>query len=455
MATKFIIMDRDTPDMLPACVQDYVPENHLVRFIVEIVDQLDLQPIVNTYAGKGKKPFHPALLASLIFYSYATGTFSSRKMEKNTYDSLAYRFICTNTHPDHDTIANFRKRFLKELGELFVQILLVAQRMGLLKLGTISLDGTKIKANASKHKALSWEHANKLEKQLQLEVEELMRLAEDADSKPMPEEMNVPEEIKRREQRFDIIAQAKAEIKARAQARFEKEDAEYKEKLAMRENHEKTTGKKKSGPAPKAPEAGPHGKDQVNLTDEESRMMPSNKGFDQSYNAQASVDIETHMIIENHVTQHSNDRQEISPALTKLNALPPALGTIDSLLADTGYYSESNAQLLAENKDNAITPYIAAKRETHNSPLMERFQEDPPLPENPTAIEAMRHRMQTRDGKSLYAKRKSTIETVFGIIKNVLGFRQFLLRGVDAVTEEWNLVCMAWNLKRMHRLMVA
>lgn len=455
MATKFIIMDRDTPDMLPACVQDYVPENHLVRFIVEIVDQLDLQPIVNTYAGKGKKPFHPALLVSLIFYSYATGTFSSRKMEKNTYDSLAYRFICTNTHPDHDTIANFRKRFLKELGELFVQILLVAQRMGLLKLGTISLDGTKIKANASKHKALSWEHANKLEKQLQLEVEELMHLAEDADSKPLPEEMNVPEEIKRREQRLDIIAQAKAEIKARAQARFEKEDAEYKEKLATREHQEKTTGKKKSGPAPKAPEAGPHGKDQVNLTDEESRMMPSNKGFDQSYNAQASVDIETHMIIENHVTQHSNDRQEISPALTKLNALPSDLGTIDSLLADTGYYSESNAQLLAENKNRPITPYIAAKRETHNSPLMERFQEDLPLTENPTTVEAMRHRMQTRDGKALYAKRKSTIEPVFGIIKNVLGFRQFLLRGMNAVTEEWNLVCMAWNLKRMHRLMVA
>ena len=450
MAVEFIPVDRDTPYIFPPSVQDYLPDDHLARFVVDIVDQLDLNHLSAAYSGRGSKPFHPAMLVALLFYGYSTGVFSSRKLEKATYDSIAFRYICANTNPDHDTIASFRKRFLKELGALFVEILVVGEAMGLVKLGTISLDGTKIKANASKHKALSWEYANRLEAQLKQEVEELMRLAEEADQYSRPEEMDIPEELKRREERLAAIARAKEEIEKRAQERFEREQAEFEAKQAKREAHEKETGKKPRGKAPKPPVPGPQAKDQVNLTDEESRIMPAaSGGFEQAYNAQASVDVETHLIVEQHVTQHTNDKQEIEPALEAIAKLPKELGEAESLLADTGYFSEANVEKCTKAN---IVPFIPEKREKHNLPLTERFREDPEPPQNATAVQAMKHRLQTREGKAVYATRKSTVETVFGIIKQVQGFRQFLLRGLDSVQSEWSLVCIGWNLKRMHAL---
>jgi transposase len=234
MAVEFIPIDRDTPYMFPPCVQDYLPEGHLARFVVEIVEQLELRHLSAVYGGKGSKPYHPAMLVALLFYGYATGVFSSRKLEKATHDSIAFRYICGNTHPDHDTIAQFRRRFLKELEGLFVEILLVAAEMGLVKLGTIALDGSKVKANASKHKALSWECANQLEAQLQEEVQALMRLAEQADRISLAQEMGIPAELKRREERLAAIARAKEEIRSRAQARFEREQAEFEHKQAKR-----------------------------------------------------------------------------------------------------------------------------------------------------------------------------------------------------------------------------
>jgi transposase len=447
MPAEFIPIDRDTPQLFPPSVQDYLPEKHLARFVVDIVEQLELKHLVGAYRGTGSAAYHPAMLVALLFYGYATGVFSSRKLAQATYDSIAFRFVCANTHPDHRTIAEFRKRFLPELEALFVEILLIGQAMGLVKLGTVSLDGTKIKANASKHKALSWAHANRLEEQLKGEVAELMRLAEQADHQPLPEQMDIPLELERREKRLEVIAAAKAEIAARAQARFEREQAEYERKQAKREAHEKKTGKKPGGKGPKPPTPGPSPKDQVNLTDEESRIMPtSSGGFEQGYNAQAGVDIDTHLIVEEHVTQHTNDKQEIAPALAKLCALPVVLGPLKALLADTGYHSEANIDRCESVGVEALIP---AKREAHNLPLAERFGEDPAPPEDPTPVQAMAHRLQTRAGKSLYAKRKSTVETVFGIIKHVLGFRQFLLRGLRAVQAEWALVCIGWNLRRL------
>ena len=447
MPAEFILIDRDTPQLFPASVQDYLPEKHLARFVVEIVDQLDLKRLVGAYRGTGSAAYHPAMLVALLFYGYATGVFSSRKLAQATYDSIACRFICANSHPDHRTIADFRKRFLGELEALFVEILLIGQAMGLVKLGTVSLDGTKIKANASKHKALSWAHANRLEEQLKDEVAELMRLAEQADNQALPEQMDIPLELERREQRLEVIAAAKAEIAARAQERFEREQGEYEEKQAKREAHEKKTGKKPSGKGPKPPTPGPRAKDQVNLTDAESRIMPtSSGGFEQGYNAQAGVDIDTHLIVEEHVTQHTNDKQEVAPALENLAALPEELGEVEALLADTGYHSEANVQRC----DNAeIEPLIPAKREGHNPPLAERFADDPAPPSDPSPVQAMAHRLRTQAGKALYAKRKSTVETVFGIIKHVMGFRQFLLRGLRAVQGEWALVCIGWNLRRL------
>ena len=433
MPVEFVTIDRDTPYLLPPSVQDYLPEDHLARFVAEMVDQLDMSTLLGVYAGKGKKPYHPAMLVALLFYGYATGTFSSRKLEKATYDSIAFRYLCANTHPDHDTIASFRKRFLKELEGFFVEILLLGQAMGLVKLGTVSLDGTKIKANASKHKALSWAHANKLEAQLKAEVEELMRLAEAADNTPVPEEMDIPEELARREQRLAKIAEAKAEIEARARARFEREQAEYEEKMARRKAKEARTGKKPGGRPPAAPSADPQAKDQVNLNDEDSRIMPSHEGFVQSYNAQASVDADSHLVLARHLSQQPNDKQEVAPTLERLGQLPDALGQVDTLLADSGYFSEANAKRC---EAEGITPYIAEGRQRHNEPLHERFAADSPEPPQPNPVEAMAHRLRTRHGKAMYARRKSTVETVFGVIKNVLGFRQFSLRGLEAVSGE-------------------
>jgi len=448
MSGKFQTINRDTAYLLPPSLQDWLPEKHLARFVVDIVERLDLSELESCYGGGGKQPYHPAVLLALLFYGYATGVFSSRKLEQATYDSVAFRFITGDTHPDHDTLARFRKRFLIELEGLFVQLLVFAKVMGLFKLGKVSLDGTKVKANASKHKAMSWGYANQLEEQLRREVRELLKKAELADAEDEPE-IDIPDELARREDRLSAIEKAKAEIKRRAQERFEAEQSEYEEKLKRRKEKEDQTGKKARGRAPKPPKAGPQDKDQVNFTDEASRIMPSSEGFVQAYNAQAAVDIDSHLIIENHITQQPNDKQEVEPILKQLKVVEDSLGKPDGLLADTGYFSESNVKRCEANE---ITPYISDSRERHNLPWDERFQSPPPCPEDADAVTAMTHRLRTPEGKAVYAKRKSTVETVFGIIKEVLGFRQFHLRGLDSARGEWTLVCMAWNLKRMYAL---
>lgn len=450
MSHTFRQVDRDTLFLLPPSMDDWLPEGHLARFVVEIVGQLDLTAIKSAYAGRGSKAHHPEMLLALLFYGYATGVFSSRKLEQATYDSVAFRYIAANDHPDHDTIASFRKRFLPLLEPLFVQILLIAHQMGCLKLGKVSLDGTKIKANASKHRALSWKYACQLEAQLKAEVEELLRQAEDADASELPDGLDIPAELKRREDRLGAIARAKAEIERRAEERHAEEQAEYEKKLAERKSKEQKTGKKLRGKQPKPPEPGPKDKDQVSLTDEESRIMPISGGsFDQCYNAQASVDLETMLIVGQHLSQKPNDKQEIDPALEVLKALPKPLGTVDTLLADAGYFSEANVESCQQEQ---VLPFISTHRDKHNQGLKERFTEPAPLPETADAVEAMRHRSQSQAGRTLYAKRKCTVEPVFGIIKGIMGFRQFLLRGVESVRGEWNMVCMAWNLKRLHAL---
>jgi len=450
MNNTFRQVDRKTLFLLSPSMDDWLPEGHLARFVVEIVEQLNLTAIKANYAGRGSKAHHPAMLLALVFYGYATGVFSSRKLERATYDSVAFRYIAANDHPDHDTIANFRKRFLSELTPIFVQILLIAQQMGVLKMGKVSLDGTKIKANASKHRALSWQYACKLEAQLKAEVEDLLRQAEDADRADIPDGLDIPDELARRKERLVAIAKAKVEIERRAATRHAAEQAEYEKKLAERTAKEKETGKKPRGKQPKAPVPGPQDKDQVNLTDEESRIMPvSGGGFDQCYNAQASVDVETMLIVGRHLSQNPNDKLEIEPALAALATLPERLGTVDALLADAGYSSETNVDQCLKHK---VLPYICTGRDTHNQTLKERFAEPTPLPDDADGVTQMKHRLKTREGRALYAKRKSTVEPVFGIIKAVLGFRQFLLRGVESVRKEWDLVCIAWNLKRLHVL---
>jgi transposase len=280
--SNFRPIDRDTGFLLPPSVDEWLPERHLARFVVEIVGGLDLRSMTGSYRGSGEASYHPELLLGLIVYGYATGVFSSRKLERATYDSVAFRFIAANEHPDHDTIAAFRRRFLQQIEPRFVQVLCLAREMGVLKLGTVALDGTKIHANASRHSALSYEHAGKIEAQLRAEVADLMAKAEAADQADLPDGMSIPEELARREQRLAAIARARATIEARAKERHARERAEHEAKLEAREAKTAATGKKPGGKPPAAPVEAPLPTDQVNLTDEESRIMPvAGGGFEQ------------------------------------------------------------------------------------------------------------------------------------------------------------------------------
>ena len=326
-------------------------------------------------------------------------------------------------------------------------MLQVARENQISRFGTVSLDDTKIHANASRHSALSYAHAEKIEAQLKAEVQELLALAEAADQSTVPDGVKLPDEIKRREDRLAAIAAAKAKIQARAQDRFEHEQAEYQAKLAKRQAKESASGKKLGGKPPEPPKAGPRADDQINLTDEESRIMKvSGGGFEQCYNAQAAVDTESMMILAAQVTQATNDKQQVKPMVEKVQANPEGLNCPETLLADTGYFSEANvATCVAAD----IEPLIAVNRDEHHPDWRERFSEPAPLAETATPVEAMKHKLKTRAGRAAYALRKQTVEPVFGIITSVMGFRQFLLRGLENVQNEWTLVCLAWNLKRM------
>ena len=422
MAEEFRPLNRETPMLLPPSIQEWLPEQHLARFVVDLVEQLDLGEITSRYGGSGgKRAYHPAMLVALLFYGYATGVFSSRKLEQATHDSVAFRYITGDEHPDHATIASFRKRFLAELQGLFKQILVLAVTLGVMRLGRVSLDGTKVQGNASKHKAMSWGHANKLERQLEGEVQRLLELAQRADQEgeQAPQELDIPEELQRREERLAAIREAKEKIKERAQERHAAEQAEYEAKLKRRQEREAATGKKLGGRPPNKPKAGPKEKDQVNFTDEESRIMPGADGeFIQGYNAQAVVEQDSHMVVAKHVSQATNDKQEMEPALNELDKVADELGKPEVLVADAGYHSKENVERCVEQD---IEAYIAGSRERHNQPLEERLKVPPECPADADAVTAMKQRLQTAEGKAIYSKRKSTVETVFGVIKEVLG----------------------------------
>lgn len=447
--SRFVAVDRDTAYLLPPSVDEWLPNDHLARFVVEVIEQLDLSDLVGQYAGRGSAAHHPAVLLGLLIYGYASGVHSSRKIERATYDSVAFRYVSANTHPDHDTLATFRRRFLKEVEALFMQVLLLAREMKLLKLGHIALDGTKINANASKHKALSWGHANKIEAQLRQEVQTLLALAESSDRAAVPDGMDVPAEIARREDRLRAIARAKAKIEQRAAERHQGEQQEYEAKSARR-RAQREAGKKPRGKDPEPPESGPKDGDQVNLTDEESRIMPvSGGGFEQSYNAQAGVDTETMMVVTRHVSQACNDKREVAPTLKQIEALPLVLGQVQSLITDNGFFSETN--VMACNKAG-VQPLLALKRQAHHTPVLKRFAPDEAEPQTTDLVQQMAHRLGTQAGRALYSLRKQTVEPVFGIIKRVMGWSQMSMRGLDKAQGEWSLVTMAWNIKRMHVL---
>src|SRR5467141_3519512 len=408
--SNFRPTDRLTGYLMPPSVDEWLPQRHLARFVVEVVEGLDLRAMSKAYRGSGSASYHPAPLLSLLIYGYATGVFSSRNLDRATYDSLAFRSIAAPDHPHHAKIATFRRRFLKEIEGQFVEVLKLAREMGVLKMGTVALDGTKIHANASRHSALSYEHAGKIEAQLKAEVAELLAKAEAADKADVPDGMSIPEELARREKRLAKLAEARAKLEARAKERYEREKAEHEAKLAAREAKAKATGKKPGGKPPQPPAEGALPTDQINLTDEKSRIMPvAGGGFEQCYNAQAVVAAGSMLVVATDVVQAPNDKQQLAPMLDKLSALPDQLGEAETLLADSGYFSEANVEACAAA---GIEPLIPQGRQTHYPPLSERFANVPPAPEHPTPLATMAHRLKTPEGKKLYALRKQTPEPV-------------------------------------------
>jgi transposase len=459
MSRKFRTANYEEVLNLDIKISEVLPPEHLARFVVDTIGQLDLSSIYQRYSAEGGEAIAPEALLGLLFYGYATGVFSSRRLEKGTYENIPMRYVAGGLHPDHDTIAHFRQTFLVEIQELFVQILQLAEAVGVLQLGNLSIDGSgernhigsKIHADASKSNAVSYKRLLEIQSQLRREVQELIELGEQADQKEvlLPIELDIPDELAIRQERLTKLAEAKRVIEERAKERFEAEQAEYQAKLKERDDKGRKRHQKPRGPKPQPPEPGPHDGDQFNFTDPESRVMKNstNKGVDQHYNVQVAVDQETLLIVAPALSNHPNDKQEAEPTL---NAISPKLGKPKAAALDNGYFSAANIQALEDRK---VDPYIATGRELHHKDWRTFFKEQPEPPaENASPKVKMAYKLQTEIGQAIYRLRKCTVEPVIGLIKEVLGFRQFSLRGLKATTGEWCLVCLAFNLKRMHAL---
>ena len=450
MTRKFKTVDYEQSLKQTVIIEECLAPDHLARFIVRVIILLDLDCIYEQYGSRGGEPYAPEILLGLLFYGYATGVFSSRKIERATYENIPFRFIAGGLHPDHDTIANFRKTFLPQVVDLFVQVLLMAKEARVLKLGNISLDGSKIHADASKSKAVSYKRLIELEKQLTTEVEELLALSKRADQSELPEEMDIAEEIAFRQYRLENLSKAKAVLEMRAEERYQAEKAKYEAKL--RERAKKARKRRPRGRKPKPPTSGPRDKDQYNFTDPESRIMKNstNGGFDQHYNVQLAVEQESFLVVANTLSNHANDQHEAIPTL---DAIAAELGKLKAGALDKGCFSESN---IKEMELGSIEPYIATGRDSHHKSWRARFAELPaPPPENASITVKMAYKLKTEIGKMIYGLRKCTVEPVIGIIKEIMGFRQFSVRGLAAAAGEWCLVCLAFNLKRLHVLLTS
>ena len=450
MARKFKTVDHEQSGRQTLTIDDCLPADHLARFIVSIVRMLDLSVFYAYYAAIGGEPIDPQVLLALLLYAYATGVFSSRKIEKATYEVIPFRFIAGGLHPDHSTIAWFRKQFLAEIKLVFVQVLVVAREMGYLTLGHVSLDGSKVHADATKSHAVSYGRLLELEDRLQQEVDELLALGEQADQTELPKGLDIETEVAFRQDRLLNLAEAKRVLEARAEERYQFELAEYQAKLQARTEKAQEAGHKPRGPEPTLPaQTGPRDKDQYNFTDPESRIMKNsaNDGFDQHYNVQAAVDQGSLLVVGNTLSNHPVDTYEAIPTV---DAIPPEIGKPEAAALDKIYFAPQNIQ---DFEAREIEPFIATGREPHHKSWQERFAQTPePPPDEASPIVKMAYKLQTEIGKAIYGLRKSTVEPVIGIIKEVLGFRQFSLRGLGAAAGEWCLVCLAFNLKRLHVL---
>ena len=440
--------------LLPLDLREWVPEDDLVHFVIEAVEQMPMATFHINHRGTGSRQYSPRMMLALLVYCYANGVFSSRRIERATHRDIAVRYLTGNSHPDHDTICAFRRRNKKAFCETFLYVLKLAREVGVLKVGTVSVDGTHIDANASKSQNVRYDRAVHLEKQLRLDIDDLMRRAEEADNSEANDGQSLPEEISRRERLLAKMQRAQADLKKRAEVKAEAERKKYEQKLEQYE--ERQEGGHRGGHKPKPPEnKGPQPTDQANLTDDDSRLMRKNRHaeFRQAYNAQAAVDADgTQLVLADHVTNCASDACELEPAL---QGIDPAVGKPKAVLADNGY---RNGDAVERLQKDGIDVYIPVTSEDGNN--IRRYDFRPPKVRKPRTIRdprliAMRSKMETAEARKLYKKRKQTVEPVFGIIKAVLGFRHFHLRGLEKVSTEWKLVALAYNMKRLHALSVA
>lgn len=455
------ITDRETPFLFPLDMRDWVPKDHQVHFIIDAVEMISPKVgyHINT-RGTGSRQLDPKMMMSLLICSYANKRFSSYAIEKATYTDVPTIYITAMTHPDHNTINNFRKNNKEAFKQVFVQVLLLAQTTGIMKkIGSINVDGTKMKANASKHKAVSYKYAKEQIAKYEKEVDKLNELAEKAEKNV--EKLDLPKEIEIREKRISVLKEAVEQMEAAQKEIYEHEKAEYDRKMKEREEKERSTGKKTGGKPPKAPEEAVPDKTQVNFTDGDSRIMKegNSKAFVQGYNMQAAVETESMLVVGTYATQNCNDSRELKKCV---ESVPGELEREDTVYAtsDTGYFS-GRVITETEKEHPEVKVICATERVPHGKTVEQLIEELPEkLPAEETAdgeippmtTDRMRARLRTKEGQEIYAKRKETVEPVFGIIKQAMGFRQFLMRGLENISIEWDLVTIAYNLRRMFSL---
>lgn len=435
-------------ELLPPSPREWLPSDHVAYFVLDVVKELDLSALLARYEEelRGYPPYHPRMMVALLLYGYCVGVASSRRIERRTYEDIAFRIIAAGQHPDHTVISEFRRKNLDVLAGLFVQVLALCGKAGLVKLGHVALDGTKLKANASKHKAMSYERMKEQERQLGEKVSALLKSAEEEDAAEdklygkNKRGDELPAELKRAETRLARIREAKAALEAEAKAAREAEEAEKKKD---------DDGPPPSGPTPlpshqvqSTPEGLPKPKAQRNFTDPESRIQKTNDGFVQGYNAQAAVDEAHQIIVAQALTNQPPDVEHFIPMMEQVIE---NCGAPEVVTADAGYFSEENLTRAAQL---AIDAYIATGRLKHG-------EEQPPVrgraPEGMTPKEWMSRRLRTKEGHAVYARRKAVIEPIFGQIKQARGFRQLLLRGLEKARGEWSMICTTHNLLKLYR----
>lgn len=446
---RFVQRDPSQPLLLPVDLREWVPEDDMVHFVLEAVERVPLERFKYNARGSGSEQYHPRMMLALLIYCYANGIFGSRRIERATYRDLAVRYLCADAHPDHDTLCKFRRENFEAVSEAFLEILLLARELKLLKVGTVSVDGTKVDANASKHRNVRYDRAGALVAQLKGEIAQLLERAEVADVQETEEGQRLPEALSRREKLKRELEAARARLEAQAKAQAARERAEYERKLKA---WEQRSGKHK-GKKPKPPQEVVPGDRQTNLTDPDSALMRKSKGseYRQSYNGQAAVSTDgSQLIVGTRLTNAASDKREL---VATVEAIPPALGRVGCVLADSGYANGSEVDELERRSVEVLVAVGRPGRRRHDyRPEVE--ERAPPKQSKPWVVR-MKAQLETPQGRSKYRLRKQTVEPVFGILKEAMGFRRFLLRGLEKVRGEWQLVCLAYNCRRMHRLIQA